>query len=311
MRLIDALETIRKAYDISLQSFISDDISSHSYYRYVHGSQDIKLSVTLNILKRTPVTLPYFFKLMESENKTTRDIDDLLDALINEKVMLEAYYQSYDINQYDIDTSVFLKPYKTHKKIIQHEVSKLYNKLMLYYARYTLDKTTKHLLIKHIDLHHYDCLYEMLDNQKALGILALIHHFLPHTLRISYKKLLKVSAQETLYQFGSWNVNMMMSMMILNQPIHTYKKHLEMYEKHVTYIEKRLFGSLDVGFIAHIFKHRMIVSYLKKRDELNQHALSYHMTMKMFAGNDDYLSEFPEIDVLSLSEKALNTYISD
>ena len=64
MRLIDAIETIRKAYNLPLHTFIKDDISSHSYYRYLNGKNDIKLLVAVKLIKRTPITLSYFFKYL-------------------------------------------------------------------------------------------------------------------------------------------------------------------------------------------------------------------------------------------------------
>lgn len=309
MKLIDAIEKIRKAYDIPLHAFILEDISSHSYYRYLKGKNDIKLSVAVSILKRTPITLEYFFKYMSFMNRHIVSIDHLLEALINEKVRLETYYQMYDQKQYAYDIDIMMKPYSKYKKEIQNEVSKLYGLLMIHYAEYRLNKISKDTFLEHVKQSHHACLYEMLTYQKALGILTLIHHFMPEMMSISYKKLLKASSNEALFEFGSWDVNEMISIMVLNQPLSVYQKHLETYEMHVRFIEKRLFGSLDVGFIKHIYFNQMLLAHLKGQQEaLKEYALRYHMTMKMFAKNDDYLYAFPNIDILSLSREALNKY---
>jgi len=311
MRLIDAIENIRKAYNIPVQTFIKDDISSHSYYRYLNGKNDIKLLVAVKLIKRTPITLSYFFKYMALINRETRAIDLLIEAFINRKTQLETYYQLYDIHTYHIDESILLKSYQKHKKQIQYEVSKMYNRLMILMVGYHLNKVSKETFFKNLKESHHACLYDMLKYQKALGILVMIHHFIPEEVNISYKKLLKACSQDALFEFGSWDVNELMSIMILNQPLNVYDKHIDTFEAHVKFIEKRLYGSLDIGFIQHVYQHQMILAYLKKDDHLKQYALRYHMTMKIFSQDDSYIKASQKIDIKALSLEALNRYDTD
>jgi hypothetical protein len=185
----------------------------------------------------------------------------------------------------------------------------MYDHVIVVVIGFFLGKISKETLLNVLGTYHHDVLYDLLDDQKALGILVCMHHFIPDKLKIKYKKLLTVASKDELFVHGSWDINEFMSMMLLNQPIHVYEKHIVPYEHHVTFISKKLYGSLDVGYIKHIYKHLMVLAYLKKdQKNLQKYALRYHMTMKCLNNNDTYLDEFKEIDILQLSQLALEAY---
>lgn len=305
MKLIDVIDQLRKEEGIPVQRFIEGIMSTHSYYRYTSHQYEMKLSQGLALikqLKRSPESIFDYLAVVHQSPKSKLSL--FLQAKVNHHThLIKKYQESLKTYVYDdFQIKERLKNFPNVESSYQY----VYESLLLY----------DDLLFskKILPLLDVASMQKVKDNRYITGILAYLYH---HGLYASsLHKMLKRITQPHFFKSGTWDIPFLMSMHVLNTHLYSdYKKHVDMYEKHVLWISKRLTGSLDIGFIAHCYQHVSYVYYVKEdpqfKDMLYRYLATLMLRLQQEPLNEEIvkLSELYDMDIKAFYEEYTNAQI--
>jgi hypothetical protein len=305
MKLIDVIEQLRKEEGISVQRLIEGIMSTHSYYRYTSHQYEMKLSQGLALmkqLKRSPESIFDYLAVVHQSPKSMLSL--FLQAKVNNHThMIKKYQESLKTYVYD---DVQIKERLKNFPNVESTYHYVYESLLLYD-----DLSFSHKILPSLDLAS---MQKVKDNRYITGILAYLYHQRLYT--SSLHKMLKRITQPHFFKSGTWDIPFLMSMHVLNtHPYSDYKKHIDMYEKHVLWISKRLTGSLDIGFIAHSYQHVSYVYYVKEDPQFKDILYRYLSTLMLRLHQDTLneeivrLSELYNMDIKAFYEDYTNAQI--
>lgn len=271
MKLIDVIEQLRKEEGIPIQQLIEGIMSTHSYYRYTSHQYEMKLSQGLSLikkLKRSPESIFDYLAVVHQSPKSKLSL--FLQAKVNDHShLIKKYQESLKSYVYDdVQLKEQLLSFPNHESSYKY----IYESLLLYDDMSFTEKILPLLDLKQMQ--------KVKDNRYSVGILAYLYH---HKLYpSSLHKMLKRITSPAFFKSGSWDIPFLMSMHVLNTHDYLdYKKNIEMYEKHVVWITKRLTGTLDIGFIRYSYKHLSYLYFLKENLRFKEMLYRYLATLML------------------------------
>lgn len=305
MKLIDVIEQLRKEEGIPVQHLIEGIMSTHSYYRYISHQYEMKLSqgfALIKKLKRSPESIFDYLAVVHQSPKSKLSM--FLQAKVNNhNHLIKKYQESLKSYVYD---DIKLKERLINFPHIESSYQYVYESLLLYDDVSFTEKVIPFLGVTYMQ--------KIKDNRYVTGILAYLYYNGFYT--SSLHKMLKRLTSPSYFKSGSWDIPFLMSMHVLdNHSYSEYKKNIEMYEKHVLWITKRLTGSLDIGFIRYSYKHLSYLYFLKEdarfKDMLYRYLSTLMLTLEKDALNQEIetLSDLYQMNIYNFYEAFSNAQI--
>lgn len=288
MKLIDVIDQLRKEEKIPVQQFIDGIMSSHSYYRYVSHEYEMKLSQGLALMKklsRSPESIFDYLSVVHQSPKAKLAL--FLQAKVNNhEHMIEKYQES--LKSY-VFNEIELKEKLTHFPQVESTYQYIYESLIVY-DNITFSK-------KIVSLLDLNMMQKNKKNRYITGILSYLyfHGLYESTLH----KMLKRITNPNYFISGSWDIPFLMSKHVLDKHVPIdYKKHFEIYEKHILWISKRLTGTLDIGFIEFCYKHLSYVYHIKEDKRFHEMLYRYIATIMLTHHQEQLQEEIKRLKTL-------------
>ncbi len=280
MKLIDVLDQLRKEEKISVIHFVDGVMSTHSYYRYVTYQSELKLSQALLLMKKLNRTPESIFDYLATIHQSPKSMfSQFLQAKVNQHHHiinnLREELISYVCDEDQIKDLLKQHPY------VESTYHRIYESLLVF-DHHQFSSNIANML-------NFDFMQKTKDNRYIAGILSYL--YVNDLYASSLHKMLKRITNPNFFKSGSWDIPILMSMHVLKMHKYDdYKKYIIMYEKHIKWITKRLYGSLDIGFIEFSYQHLTYLAFLKKDPSFDLMLYRYIATL-MLNRDDEQLHE--------------------
>ncbi len=291
MKYLDVLESYRKDYKISIADFVDGIMSTHSYYRYLKGETDLKVSQAIALLRKTDIDPEAFFSYASDIlNPKITDLEALIDHVVNGiEPRLEKSYQKLMTHYTFLTHYTYQKPYKSHQIDNQHVLFRQAMDLLIMHVE--CQKGLRPIeafkvLLASCDpyiITHQHHIYSVLT-------LSLMYHYDVSPLDI--KTLMTLAMHEDFYQHYNWSISFIIFQLLTSRQV----KIDETYEAYVFFTAKKLQGTLDIGFIDCVYYELCkIYAHKKDFDKMTYYGLRSFMTIKF---KYDMTTQKQKIDAL-------------
>lgn len=282
MRYIDVLESYRKDYKISVSSFIEDVMSVHTYYRYLNGNTDLKVSQAIQLLKKTDIDAEALFSyLSDVADPHKKDVEQFLEQLSKGyDPRIDVYYQRL-IKHYTYETSyTYHTPYKKHIVFNEQTLLKQAMDLIVMSYAYEHQDVSKETFETYLNYAKDSFIKESYKNLYALVILSILHTY--DIQSVPLETLMIQACEPSYFKEHNWDLSFIVFRHLTKSlSIQTYKDVRKTYISYVTYMIEKLTGTLDIGFILHVYYHATLIHLLNQdQDKATKYLFRTLMTLK-------------------------------
>jgi hypothetical protein len=282
MRYIDILERYRKDYKISVSSFIEDVMSVHTYYRYLNGNTDLKVSQAVALLKKTDIDAEALFSyLSDITHPNQKDLEQFLEQLSKGyQPRTEQYYKKL-MTDYTYATSYIYKtPYKKHVVDNEKTLFKQAMDLIVLAYGYEHQYLSKEIFYTYLSYANDVYITTSYQNIYALVILSILHTY--EMSSVNVETLMTQAMEPSYFKEHNWDLSFIIFKRLTKSlDIETYLHVKHAYIKYVSYMITKLTGTLDIGFILHVYYHATLIHFLLENKETAQtYCLRVLMTLK-------------------------------
>jgi len=300
MRYIDVLESYRKDYKISVSSFIEDVMSIHTYYRYLNGNTDLKVSQAIQLLKKTDIDAEALFSyLSDVADPHKNDVEQFLEQLSKGyDPRTEVYYQRL-MKHYTYETSyTYHMPYKKHIASNEQTLLKQAMDLIIMSYAYEHQDISKETLDTYLAYAKDPFIIESYKHIYALVILSILHTY--GISLVALDVLMTQACEPSYFKEHNWDLSFIVFKHLTQSlSIKTYKDVRKAYISYVTYMIEKLTGTLDIGFILHVYYHATLMYHLKgDQDQATKYLFRTLMTLKFNVGTQKQLTYYNELETL-------------
>ena len=282
MRYIDILESYRKDYKISVSSFIEDVMSVHTYYRYLNGNTDLKVSQAVALLQKTDIDAEALFSyLSDQSDPHQKDLEQFLEQLSKGyEPRTELYYKRL-MTHYTFKSSyVYQTPYKKYVVDNEHILFRQAMDLIVMTYGYEYQEISKETLYTYLSYAKETYISDSYQNIYALVILSILHTYEMSSLNV---ETLMIQAMDPSYfKEHNWDLSFIIFKRLTQSlDLHSYQKIEQTYIKYVTYMISKLAGTLDIGFILHVYYHATLIHFLlDDKEAYTKYCFRVLMTLK-------------------------------
>lgn len=298
MRYIDVLESYRKDYKISVSSFIEDVMSIHTYYRYLNGNTDLKVSQAVQLLKKTDMDAEALFSyLSEIADPHKKDVEQFLEQLSKGYGPRIKEYYNRLMTHYSYEKAyVYHTPYKKH--IVSNENTLMKQAMDLIIMSYAYEQKDISEETFQIYLNYAKDAYivESYTHIYALVILSILNTYNMTLLPLDV--LMTQACEPNYFKEHNWDLSFIVFRHLTKSlELETYKDIRKAYISYVTYMIEKLTGTLDIGFILHVYYHATFIYHLKDdQDKATKYLFRTLMTLKFNVGSKQQLIYYNELE---------------
>lgn len=312
MRYIDVLEQYRKDYKIPVTTFIEDVMSTHTYYRYLKGNTDLKVSQAVSLLKKTDIDPEALFSyLADLQDPHKHDLEKFIQHRVNgHPPRVEKAYERL-MASYSVQTMyVYKKPYK---KFERENLNTLYKQAMdMIVLSYQCE-------VGLIDQHTFETYLELSKDPYILfkkdhlySLLITAHAYKYQKPIMPLDEMFTLATKESFFKSYAWDLMFLVFQQLTYEPkIKIYEVFKASYIPYIDYMLKKLQGTLDIGFIKSIYYHgflRYTIDYHENKQK--NYLLRYLMTSQFNDTKEQQLAHIQEIEsIIGPIDSILTPYL--